>query len=78
MAEDQNESSKPQKSRGHDKRKIGALKTSSLGPIFILLLELSFGPCIINKLIAFVKDRISAVQLVVLRQSKDQERKNMS
>jgi hypothetical protein len=36
-------------------------------PIVFLLL-LTFGPCILNKLIAFIKERIGAVQLMVLHQ----------
>ena len=34
----------------------------------MLLLILTFGPCIITKLVAFVKDSINTVQLMVLRQ----------
>lgn len=38
------------------------------GPLIILFLLLTFGPCILNKLVAFVKDRINAIQVMVLRQ----------
>lgn len=33
----------------------------------LLLLLLTFGPCLLNKLVSFVKERINAVQLMVLR-----------
>lgn len=36
------------------------------GPFIILLMLLIFGPCIINHLVQFVKERIGAVQLMVL------------
>ena len=36
--------------------------------IVVLLLLLTFRPCILNKLIAFIKETIGAVQLMVLRQ----------
>ena len=44
------------------------LISTLLRPLLILLLMLTFGPCIINRLIAFVKERINTVQLFVLRQ----------
>ena len=39
-----------------------------LGTLIVLLLLLTFGSCIFNKLIAFTKERIGAVQLMVLPQ----------
>jgi hypothetical protein len=39
-----------------------------VGPLVILLLILTFSPCILNKLVTFIKDRVSTVQLMVLRQ----------
>ena len=36
------------------------------GPLMILLL-LTFGPCLLNKLMNFIKSRINTVQLVVFR-----------
>jgi hypothetical protein len=39
-----------------------------VGPLVILQLILTFGPCILKKLVTFMKDRISTVQLMVLRQ----------
>jgi hypothetical protein len=44
------------------------LVSTLVGPLVILLLILTFGPCILNKLVTFVKDQISTVQLMVLRQ----------
>ena len=38
------------------------------GLLIILFLLLTFGPCIINRLVTFVKDRVNTVQLMVLRQ----------
>ena len=37
------------------------------GPLIILLLLLTFGPCLLNKLMTFTKSRINTVQLMVLR-----------
>ncbi|XP_026308176.1 endogenous retrovirus group FC1 Env polyprotein-like [Piliocolobus tephrosceles] len=38
-----------------------------MGPLLSLLLLLTVGPCIISKIINFIKDRINTVQLMVLR-----------
>jgi hypothetical protein len=48
------------------------LVSTLVGPLVILLLILTFGPCILNKLVTFVKDRVSIVQLMVLRQQYEQ------
>ena len=37
------------------------------GPLIILLLLLTFGSCLLNKLMTFIKSRINTVQLMVLR-----------
>lgn len=47
---------------------ISTLFSALMGPILIIALVLIFGPCVANKLIAFVKQRVDAVQLMVLRQ----------
>ena len=42
------------------------LISSLVGPLIILLLLLTLGPCLLNKL-AFIKSRINTVQLMVCR-----------
>lgn len=44
------------------------LISSFAGPLVILLLLLTIGPCILNRLVTFVRDRVSAVQILMLRQ----------
>ena len=44
-----------------------ATPLSALAGPLILLLLLTFGPYIINKLVAFIKDRVNTIQLMVLR-----------
>lgn len=39
-----------------------------MGPLIILLLLLTFGPCILNRLVSFIRERVSAVQIMMLRQ----------
>nr|UTQ11735.1 envelope [Feline leukemia virus] len=48
------------------------LISSIMGPLLILLLILLFGPCILNRLVQFVKDRISVVQALILTQQYQQ------
>ena len=43
------------------------LISSLVGPLIILLLLLTLGPCLRNKLVAFIKSHINTVQLMVLR-----------
>ncbi|XP_021019033.2 MLV-related proviral Env polyprotein-like [Mus caroli] len=38
------------------------------GPLIILMLILFFGPCILNRLVQLIKDRVSVVQALVLTQ----------
>lgn len=47
---------------------LTTLVSTLISPLMILLLLLTFGPCILNRLITFVKDRINTIQLMVLRQ----------
>ena len=47
---------------------LTTLISTLLGPLLILLLMLTFGPCFISRLVAFVKERINTVQLFVLQQ----------
>ena len=46
---------------------FSTLISSLVGPLIILLLLLTFGPCSLNKLVAFIKSCINTVQLMVLR-----------
>lgn len=46
---------------------LTTLISALIGPLTILLMLLTFGPCIINKLVRFVKERIGVVQLMVLQ-----------
>ena len=44
---------------------LTTLISTMLGPLIVPLLLLTFGSCILNKLIAFIRQRIGAVQLMV-------------
>lgn len=44
------------------------VRTILMGPLLILVLLLTVGPCILNCLVSFVRDRVSAVQMLVLQQ----------
>ena len=46
---------------------FATLISSLVGPLIILLLLLTFGPCLLNKLVVFIKSRMNTVQLMVLR-----------
>jgi multisubunit Na+/H+ antiporter MnhF subunit len=39
-----------------------------MGPLLILLLLLIIGPCVLDRLVAFIRAKLSTVQLLVLRQ----------
>ena len=47
---------------------LTTLVSTLLGPLAVLLLTLTFGPCILNRLMSFVKQRPNAIQIMVLRQ----------
>lgn len=47
---------------------LTTLISSLLGPICILLLLLTFGPCILNRLVTFFNQRLQTVQIMLLRQ----------
>ena len=47
---------------------LTTLLSTLMGPLIILLLLLTFGPCLLNKFLAFIKQRLNMVQLMVLRQ----------
>ena len=42
------------------------LISTLMGPLLILLLLLIIGPCVLNRQVAFIRTRISAVQLLVV------------
>ena len=46
---------------------LATLLSALAGPLIFLLLLLTLGPYIINKLVAFIKDRVNTIQLMVLR-----------
>ncbi|KAL6087139.1 hypothetical protein STEG23_009740 [Scotinomys teguina] len=65
----QNEVWKPLAATYREELKNPPPRTSSLqGPLVLLLLILTFGPCILNRPIQFVKDQLSIVQTMVLTQ----------
>ena len=45
---------------------LATFTSTLLGPLIVFLLLVTFGPCALNKLTAFIKERIGAVQLIVL------------
>ncbi|CAK7307233.1 Envelope glycoprotein (Fragment) [Vulpes lagopus] len=44
------------------------LISTIMGPLVILLLLLTFGPCILNRLLQFIRDRLSITQALILTQ----------
>ena len=46
---------------------LATLLSALAGPLILLLLLLTLGPYIINKLVAFIRDRVNTIQLMVLR-----------
>ncbi|NXL91595.1 ENV1 protein, partial [Alectura lathami] len=47
---------------------LTTLLSAIAGPLLLILLTLTFGPCILNKFMDFVKSRIDTIQLMMLRQ----------
>lgn len=47
---------------------LTTLISALAGPLILLLLALTIGPIILNKLLTFIKDRVEAVKLLVLSQ----------
>lgn len=51
---------------------LSTLISTIMGPLIILLLILVLGPCVLNRLIQFIKDRLSIIQTLVLTQQYQQ------
>jgi hypothetical protein len=47
---------------------LSTLLSTFMGSLLILLLLLIIGPCVLNRQVTFIRTRISAVRLLVLRQ----------
>lgn len=47
---------------------LTTLVSTLLGPLIILLLIITFGPCILNRLVTFIRDSVRAVQVLLLQQ----------
>ncbi|NXL37084.1 ENV1 protein, partial [Glaucidium brasilianum] len=45
---------------------LTTLISTLMGPLTIILLVLVFGPCIINKLVSFVKSRLEKLNIMFL------------
>ena len=47
---------------------LTTLISTLLGPLMILILLLTFGPCILHRLVLFIREHLSTIQIMVLRQ----------
>lgn len=47
---------------------LTTLLSTIAGPLIILLIILTFGPCILNRLLQFIRDRLSFTQALILTQ----------
>lgn len=46
---------------------LTTLISTLLDPLLILLLLLTFGPCILNRLVQFMKEQLGVIQVMVMR-----------
>lgn len=51
---------------------LTTLLSAITGPLIVLLLLLTIGPCVVNKLLAFINERIGAVKLMIIKQQYQQ------
>ena len=47
---------------------LTTLISTLLGPLIILILLLTFVPCILHHLVSFIRERLNTIQIMVLRQ----------
>ncbi|NWT58555.1 ENV1 protein, partial [Erythrocercus mccallii] len=47
---------------------VATLISTLAGPVIMILLVLLFGPCILHKIVQFVKTRLSKINVMVLEQ----------
>ncbi|NWT16334.1 ENV1 protein, partial [Vireo altiloquus] len=46
---------------------LTTLVSTLIGPLAMLLLALIFGPCLLNKLVSFVKNRLEKVNILLVK-----------
>ncbi|NXP63373.1 ENV1 protein, partial [Chloropsis cyanopogon] len=45
---------------------LTTLISTLMGPLLIILLALIFGPCVLNKLVTFVRNRLESVNIMLV------------